>query len=99
MAARWLEETPWRVPAVLSVVALVALLASPLLGRFETGSLPRQAVALFLAAGACSMLLGLVLGAWIALRVRTLPALLVALGAAAVAFLWLWLVFDPLVGL
>lgn len=95
---RWFDEAPWRLPAVLSLIALAALPLTPLLGRFETGGFARQTVAFFMAIGACSMFLAVGLGLWIALRVREGRAILVAAGAAVVGFLWLWLVFDRLIG-
>ncbi len=88
--------TLWRLPAALSSIALLALLAWPILHDFPSGTATRQALASVLAVGACCMLLGLGLGLWIMIRVRKAAALAAAAGAVFVALVWWWVVFAPL---
>jgi hypothetical protein len=91
-------ETPWRLPAALSTVALLALPASPSLDRFASGTFGRDTLAFVLAVGACGAFLGLGLGLWIAARVRTAPAFAAAGWAVLAALAWWWLVFRPILG-
>jgi hypothetical protein len=88
--------TLWRLPGALSSVALLTLLAWPILHDFPSGTATRQALASVLAVGACCMLLGLGLGLWIAVRVRTAPAFAAGGWSVFVALAWWWVVFAPL---
>ncbi len=90
------RETLWRLPAVLSSVAVPALLCWPHLRDFPSGTFARETLATGLAAGTCCMLLGLGLGIWIAIRVRTGRALMAAAWSAVVAATWWWVVYEPL---
>jgi len=87
---------PWRLPAALSTLALLALTAWPPLDRFASGTFARETMAFVLALGACSMLLGFGLGLWIAVRVRTVSSLAAGAWSVLVALAWWWVVFGPL---
>jgi hypothetical protein len=94
----WPQEQLWRLPAVLSAVALVALAAWPVLDRFASGTLARETLAFVLAVGCCAIFLGLGLGLWIAVRLRTPAALVAGAWSVLVALAWWWLVVGPLLG-
>ena len=86
-------ERPWRLPALLAAVALLALPAWPFLDRFPSGTFARDTLAFVLAVGSCAILLGLGLGLWIAVRLRTAPALAAGVWSVLVALAWWWWVF------
>ena len=94
----WVSERPWRLPAALSTLALLALPAWPLLDRFASGTFGRSTLAFVLAVGAGAIFLGLGLGLWIAVRLRTPAALAAGLWSALVALAWWGWVFGPMMG-
>jgi hypothetical protein len=89
-------RTLWRLPAGLSSVALATLLCWPFLPDAPSGSPAREALAAVLAVGTCCMLLGVGLGLWIAMRVRTRRTLMAAVWGVIVAAVWWWVVYGPL---
>ena len=91
-------DRPWRLPAALSTLALLALPAWPFLDRFASGTFGRSTLAFILAVGVCAGLLGLGLGLWIAVRLRTPAALAAGLWSALVVLAWWGWVFGPMLG-
>jgi hypothetical protein len=95
-AGKWTTEQPWRLPAALSTVALLALPAWPVLDRFPPGTLARETLVFVLAVGCCAIFLGLGLGLWIAVRLRTIACVAAAAWSVLVAWAWWWLVLGPM---
>jgi hypothetical protein len=92
----WSSERLWRLPAVLSSLALLALPAWPFLVRYASGTFARDTLAFVLGVGSCAIFLGLGLGLWIAVRLRTTAALAAGAWSVLVALAWWWIVFGPL---
>jgi hypothetical protein len=94
----WAPERLWRLPAALSTLALLALSAWPFLDRFASGTPTRETLAFVLAVGSCAIFLGLGLGLWMAVRLRSPAALAAGAWSVLVALAWWWVVFGPLLG-
>jgi hypothetical protein len=92
----WAPERLWRLPALLSTAALLALSAWPFLDRFSSGTFARETLAFVLALGCCAIFLGLGLGLWLAVRLRSAPAIAAGAWSVLVALVWWWVVFEPL---
>jgi hypothetical protein len=98
MTRERLLAQPWRIVALLSTVAALALCAWPFLDEYASGTFARETLAFVLAVGACAMLLGLGLGLWLALRLRSRAALVAGVWSVLVALAWWLWVFGPMVG-
>ena len=97
-SSNWNPGRLWRLPAALSMVALLALPARLFLERFASGTFGRDTLAFVLAVGACCAFLGLGLGLWLGVRVRTALSFAAAALSVLTALAWWWLVFSPTLG-
>jgi len=94
---RYEPSTMWRLPAGLSLFAIVVLPFATFISGFERGSFLHGGLVFLLALGVCAAMLGFGLGLWIALRVRRLSSVLASAFSVAVAVLWWREVFLPMI--
>ena len=87
----------WRLPAGLCLFGLLVLPVAPAILSLERGTALRAAGAHLLAFAICATMLGVGLGVWTAIRSRRASTLLAAVFSVAVALLWWWLFFVPLI--
>ena len=94
---RYDPETLWKLPAAVSMFALLVIPLTPLLSRFGLNSLLRDGLVLLLALGVCAAMLGLGFGLWIGVRIKRPSAVLAGVFSVVVALLWYRKVIAPMI--